>query len=150
MAQPRSADPQASPCVCATLRATTRAISRVYDESLAPAGLRTTHYSILAWLRSEGPIPLGRLAAVLGMDRTTLSRELRPLVERGLVDVTSGADRRQRLLDLSATGRDRLRAARPLWQQAQVRVDDTFGAERARSLLGELRALTAAAARTGD
>jgi DNA-binding MarR family transcriptional regulator len=123
---------------------TTRTIARVYDEALAPARLRTTHYSILARLRIDGPAPIGRLAARLLMDRTTLAREVGPLIDGGLVEVAPGDDRRQRVLAISAAGRDRLRQARPLWEAAQEHVHERFGAERIDALLAELRTLTSA------
>ena len=119
----------------------TRAVARIYDESLAPYGLRTTQYSILARLEVEGPAPLGRLAARLAMDRSTLAREAAPLVRAGLVAEEPGPDRRQRLLSLTDEGLSRLEAARPGWREAQRRVRDELGRERTEGLLGELHAL---------
>lgn len=140
MVAPR-VDPVESPCVCATLRMATRAVARVYDEALAPYGLRTTQYSILARLEVEGPAPLGHLAARLVMDRTTLAREAAPLVREGLADQAAGSDRRQRFLALTDEGRARLEAARPGWREAQRLVREDLGRERTAGLLGELRAL---------
>ena len=108
-----SVDPVESPCVCATLRMTTRAVARVYDQALEPHGLRTTQYSILARLELEGPAAVGHLAARLAMDRTTLAREAAPLVEAGLVEQEIGEDRRRRVLKLSPEGSARLEAAQP-------------------------------------
>jgi DNA-binding MarR family transcriptional regulator len=130
-------------CVCAALRMATRAMSRVYDEALAPAGLRTTQYSILARLRVDGPLPVGRLAERLAMDRTTLSREIEPLVAAGLVSRREAEDRRRRVLELTPEGRERLRAARPLWERAQEGVRASLGEERAEALVRELHALVA-------
>ena len=137
-------EPVESPCVCATLRMTTRAVARLYDQELAPHGLRTTQYSILARLEVEGPISVGHLAARLAMDRTTLSREAAPLVRAGLVEQNAGEDRRRRVLGLSPEGRMRLEAARPAWRQAQRRVRAELGYDRVEELLGELRALLGA------
>lgn len=119
----------------------TRAVSALYDEHLRPAGLRTTEYSLLARLRAEGPQPIGRLAARLGMDRTTLSRELEPLVRAGLVERIPGVDRRQRVVALSPAGRQQLRAAKPAWERAQAAVNELFGQGRTESLLAELHTL---------
>ena len=134
-------EPVQSPCVCATLRMATRAVARIYDEALAPYGLRTTQYSILARLEVEGPAPVGHLAARLVMDRSTLAREAAPLVRAGLVAEAPGPDRRQRLLSLTDEGLSRLEASRPGWREAQRLVRDDLGRERTEGLLGELRAL---------
>jgi DNA-binding MarR family transcriptional regulator len=124
----------------------TRAVARIYDEALAPYGLRTTQYSILARLEVEGPAPVSRLAARLVMDRSTLAREAAPLVRAGLIAEEPGPDRRQRLLSLTAQGLSRLEAARPGWREAQRLVRDELGRERTDGLLGELRALVGAVA----
>src|SRR3954447_8580003 len=108
----------------------TRLVTRHYDRALAPAGITTNGYSILARLKFEGPLALGALAARLAVDRTTLSREIGPLVAAGLVESAADAgDRRRRLLALSDEGAARLRAARPLWEQAQAEFAAGFGAE---------------------
>jgi DNA-binding MarR family transcriptional regulator len=133
--------PVENPCVCATLRMATRAIARLYDTALAPTGLRTSQFSILARLADEGPSPVSWLAARLAMDRTTLAREARPLIEAGLVTDSPGADRRQRILALTDRGSDAFAAARPAWRGAQARVVELYGRERAGELLGELRDL---------
>ncbi len=135
------AEPVESPCVCATLRMATRAVARLYDQALAPHGLRTTQYSILARLEVEGPAPVGHLAARLAMDRSTLAREVAPLVRAALVEQEAGEDRRRRVLALSPEGLARLDAARPAWRDAQRRVRDELGYDRIQGLLGELRAL---------
>jgi DNA-binding MarR family transcriptional regulator len=138
-------EPLETTCVCTTLRMTTRSIARLYDEALAPAGLRTTEYSILARLRIDGPAPVGRLAHRLLMDRTTLAREVRPLIDAGLVEAAAGSDRRQRVLSITSAGASRLRRARPLWEAAQEQIHERFGSGRTEGLLAELRGLTAAA-----
>ena len=137
-------EPVESPCVCATLRMATRAVARVYDQALEPYGLRTTEYSILSRLQVEGPSPVGHLAARLAMDRTTLAREVAPLVRTGLVAEEPGEDRRQRVLALTPAGLARLEDARPAWGEAQRRVRDELGYDRVQRLLGELRALLGA------
>ena len=137
-------EPVESPCVCATLRMATRAVARVYDQALEPYGLRTTEYSILSRLEVEGPAPVGHFAARLAMDRTTLAREVAPLVRAGLVAEEPGEDRRQRVLALTPAGLARLEDARPAWGEAQRRVRDELGYDRVQRLLGELRALLGA------
>ncbi len=137
-------DPVESPCVCATLRMATRAVARIYDQALEPFGLRTTQYSILARLEVEGSAPLGHLAARLAIDRTTLAREVEPLVRVGLVAEARGEDRRRRVLSLTPDGLSRLESAQPAWRAAQRSVKEQLGRERTDGLLEELRALLGA------
>jgi DNA-binding MarR family transcriptional regulator len=118
-------------------------MNRFYDDALAPAGLRTTQYSILARLQAEGTATVGGLAERLGMDRSTLSREVEPLVRDGLVDAQPGEDRRRRMLSLTEHGRECTRVARPLWERAQRDVKSRFGDQRTDALLAELRELIA-------
>ena len=139
------AGPAPSLCVCASLRMATRLVSRHYDRALAPVGISTNEYSILVRLGTYGPRPLGSLAALLGMDRSTLSREIAPLVEAGLIDATADAtDRRRRVLTVTAEGKHRVDQARPLWEQAQADLAAGFGDDRTSALLGELNALAGA------
>jgi DNA-binding MarR family transcriptional regulator len=122
-----------------------RQVTRLYDRALAPLGITTNAYSILARLDREGSQPLGALAARLAMDRTTLSREVTPLCDAGLVDIVSGElDRRQRMLSLTPAGARLVKKARPLHAAAQAELTNTFGLERATELLDELRALVGA------
>ena len=125
----------------------TRVVARHYDRALAPVGLTASAYSILARLEREGAQPLGSLAGGLALDRTTLSREIAPLVERGLVDVRPGErDRRQKVLTVTRSGRALVKRARPRWAKAQAELADTFGLERTDGLLAELNELVGAAA----
>src|SRR5690348_296881 len=106
----------------------TRIVARHYDRALAPAGLTTNAYSLLSRLEREGAQTIGSLAGGLAMDRTTLSRELAPLVERGLVDSQCGErDRRQRVVCVSAEGARVVEQARPLWAKAQKELAASFG-----------------------
>ena len=122
-----------------------RQVTRLYDRALAPAGITTNAYSILARLEREGAQTLGSLAARLAMDRSTLSREVAPLVNAGLVESAPGEhDRRKRILSLTGDGGARLALARPLHAQAQSELTQAFGLDRATELLDELRALVGA------
>jgi DNA-binding MarR family transcriptional regulator len=122
-----------------------RLVTRHYDRALAPAGLRTNDYSILARLDKEGPLSLGILAARLAMDRTTLSRETAPLIAAGLVQAQPDErDGRRRLLSLSDAGTARMREAHPLWAAAQASITEGFGAARTAGLIEELHALMGA------
>ena len=100
-------------CNCLAVRQAARHVTQFYDQFLAPAGLRTTQFSILARLQRLGPMTISVLAADLVMDRTTLGRNLQPLEREGLVAVVKGrTDRRSREIRLTDTGVERLRAGR--------------------------------------
>jgi DNA-binding MarR family transcriptional regulator len=125
-------------CTCARLRRLNRRVTAVYDRALAPLGLRVTQYSLLASLRRAPALTLTELAAVLDMDRTTLTRNLKPLSEAGWVELhTDAADTRARRVQLTGAGAARLDAARPLWRRAQDEVNTTLG----RAQVAQLHAL---------
>ncbi|KRG62465.1 MarR family transcriptional regulator [Stenotrophomonas terrae] len=128
-----------SPCTCFQLRRAARRVSQVYDRHLAAAELSLNAYSILR--RSSQPRPLGELADALGMDRTTLTRNLKPLLEAGLLSTEPGEDARRRELHITTSGKRRLQKAFPLWQQAQEEVEALFGSSRITALNQQLEAL---------
>ena len=127
-------------CTCFNLRKAVRAVTQMYDEALKPSGLRTTQFSLLSVVGRKGPIGISELAQALGMDRTTLTRNLKPLTDKGLVDVSSGTDRRQRPVALTSAGEDALAQALPLWRGVQSRMVGGLGHDRWRGLLGDLNA----------
>jgi DNA-binding MarR family transcriptional regulator len=141
-------EPAEVACVCATARMAARALTRVYDRALDPAGIRTSQFSILARLLEEGPLSVTHLAGRLAMDRTTLARDLRPLERRGLVSVKVGSDRRVRMAELTAAGHRLVDEVRPLWKEVQRDVRGELGYDRVARLMDELRAATALAPRT--
>jgi len=130
-----------SPCTCFHLRRATRRVTQIYDHELAAVDLSLNQYSILRRTQ-RGPRVLGELAEELGMDRTTLSRNLKPLLDSGLLDESRGKDARQRLIVLSDAGHARLKAAIPHWQHAQHLIDSAFGADAVARLHIDLNALT--------
>jgi DNA-binding MarR family transcriptional regulator len=110
----------ATACICLNVRKAARQVARRYDEAFRPLGITSGQFSILAALLRNDPATLGGLADVLGMDRTTLNRNLKPLEEMHLVaTVASPDDRRVRGLVLTAKGKDLLEAALPLWEATQ-------------------------------
>jgi DNA-binding MarR family transcriptional regulator len=122
-------------CNCLALRQATRHVTQFYDQFLAPSGLRSTQYSILARLQRKGPMTINALAAELVMDRTTLGRNILPLQRDGLIAVGSGKiDRRSKELRLTAAGTARWRSALKGWRRAQARFETVFGATRAETL----------------
>src|SRR3954471_5937577 len=101
-----------TPCTCFAVRRAARHLSQSYDRFLAPTGLRTTQFSLLRVLHRTGPRSIQALAAELGMDRTTLGRNLRPLERDGLVSIgVDPADRRGRALAITPAGLARVEQA---------------------------------------
>ncbi len=140
--------PQA--CLCFNLRKAARAVTQLYDAALEPAGLRATQFSLLAVLdRRDGrdAVTITDLARAMVMDRTTLTRNLRPIEKQGLVAIAPGDDRRTREVRLTQRGRTALTRATPRWRHAQTRMLDALGDRRARRLLGELSGAIDAARR---
>jgi DNA-binding MarR family transcriptional regulator len=121
-------------CSHMKLRRLTRLISRHYDAHLSKCGLKTTQYSMLAIIADRGPLQQGELARVLSLDASTLTRNLRPLLEAGLVSVDAGRDARSRQVSATAAGRDLRMQARQYWKQAQLAFSTAIGAERVAAL----------------
>ena len=111
--------PATTPCLCDALHQATRAVSRLYDEELREAGLRTTQYALLAWLRFAGEVRQRDLGKLTSLNETTLTRNLRPLIDAGWVAIRPGEDRREKLVRLTEAGAAKLREARPGWERAQ-------------------------------
>ena len=125
-------------CVCFNLRKATRAVTQLYDDALRPSGLRATQFSLLQHLAERGPFTMSDLATVLVTDRTTLTRNLTPLLEKGLVRTDVGDDRRQRSIAITDKGLAALGQALPLWRQAQARIVDGLATERWDGMIQDL------------
>lgn len=120
-AQPSSSIP--SGCTCLRLRKAARRVSQIYDRQLDAFGLTVTQYGLLGHVRSHDGIGIGALAEKLVMDPTTLTRNLRPLIKRGLVAMADNPnDRRNRDLHLTDAGRREFAAAREGWEAAQRQI----------------------------
>jgi DNA-binding MarR family transcriptional regulator len=136
-------EPRLENCNCLAVRQAARHVTQFYDRFLAPVGLRTTQFSILAKLKRKGPLTINALARELVMDRTTLGRNILPLEREGLIDIVpERSDRRSKKLQLTEAGAERLRAAREGWVEAQTRFEAVFGGERASELRALLRAVS--------
>ena len=133
-----------SVCTCFRLRRAARQVSQIYDHELAAAGLSLNEYSILRHAERGGPRLLGELADSLGMERTTLTRNLKPLLEAGWLKEVRGEDARQRLISVTASGRKRIASAKPHWLRAQRRIEASYGAARTDRLRMDLDLLDAA------
>ena len=128
-------------CACYNIRKAARLVTQLYDAILAPSGLPGTQFVLLAAIGRAGVAPMTRLAQVMGMDRTTLTRNLKLLEDQGLIEMDAGLDRRTRMVRLTEQGRQAIQAAIPFWKQAQATVISRFGQERTMALLSELLAL---------
>ena len=126
-------------CACFNIRKATRVITQNFDEIMAPSGVRATQFTILVMIAGSDAATMSELADKLVMDRTTLTRNLKPLREQGLIKDMAGADRRTRSIALTTKGRKVLLKALPLWKKAQARMTRYLGNERFTELLGELR-----------
>jgi len=134
----------ASPaCACGRLRRATRALTQLYDDLMAPSGLRITQFSLLRALARDGTARISDLADTLLLDRTALSRTLDPLVERGLVSSVPGHDARTREVSLTRAGEKALSAALPHWKRAQLKVASKLGPDRLEALIATLGVIEA-------
>lgn len=122
-------------CVCGRLRRASRALTQLYDDAMAPSGLRVTQFSLLRTLRREGPIRVSALASAVLLDRTALVRTLEPLVARGLVRIAPGRDARTRDVSLTPAGITALDKATPYWREAQRKVERALGEPRIEALV---------------
>jgi DNA-binding MarR family transcriptional regulator len=130
------------PCALFNLRRATRTVTQLYDEILRPTGLKGTQYSMLRVIGSVEPVAITTLGEAMGMDRTTVTRNVRLLERRRLVEVEAGSDRRTRFLRLTRAGRRAVERAEPYWAEAQKEVVAGLGAEPFRALRERLAALS--------
>lgn len=114
-------------CVCDNLRRASRIVSGYYDEMLRSTGLHANQIVLLLPPYLLGPISISKMAERTGLDRTTLTRNLRPLEARGVITIAPGDDLRTRIVKLTAAGREVLVAAVPLWEAAQKEVIELLG-----------------------
>lgn len=125
-------------CLAFAVRKAARVMTQIYDAALAPSGLKSTQFTVLNAVSVADDVGISRLAEMLVMDRTTLTRNLKPLVREGLVETGPGRDRRSRFVRLTARGRDRLEEALPLWRRAQEQARKRLGTSRVERLRRDL------------
>jgi DNA-binding MarR family transcriptional regulator len=129
-------------CLCLHVQCAARGLARRFDEALRPVGLTNGQFSLLMALNRPEPPPMGPVAELLAMDRTTLTAALKPLERRGLVEVaTDPADRRSRRISLTDAGMALLARAMPIWERTHAEVEATLGAADPDALRTSLRAL---------
>lgn len=121
-------------CVCSALRAASRHVTRLYDDALAPLDLTITGYMLLVRVDALGAPSMNELAEAAQMDRSTLSRNLKPLLDAKLIAVAAGEDRRRKQFSLTAKGSTRLTAAYPLWRHTQQRFKSSYGTAESQAL----------------
>src|SRR4051812_13083002 len=111
-------------CICLHLQRAARAVGRRFDEALRPFGLTNGQFSLLMALNRPQAPTMGSVAALLAMDRTTLTAALKPLARGGLVEVKAGeSDKRSRHLFLTSAGHAALAAAHPAWCREHAQLD---------------------------
>lgn len=130
-------------CLCLHVQRAARAVARRFDEALRPLGLTNGQFSLLMSLNRPKPPSMGSVAALLAMDRTTLTANLKPLERRNLVTVSvDEADKRSRLMALTPTGRSLLAAAVPIWKRTHAAIDRLLASSSLDRLRVDLRALS--------
>jgi DNA-binding MarR family transcriptional regulator len=127
-------------CTARNLRAATRAISALFDEAMRPTGLRASQFGLMVALALAEEANVSKLARLLDLDRTTMTRNLAPLEREGFVASASGDDARNRQLQLTERGRAALARALPIWERVQARVVGGLGESRWKGLLRDLQA----------
>src|ERR1700716_1298321 len=116
-------------CFCLASRQAARRITRLYDSCMQQSGIRATHFTILSQMLLRGEMPIGKLAAILGMERTTLTRNLTLLEQHKWISIKAGDDPRSRMIGITAQGRGIVRRGFPYWSEAQARVGRALGAD---------------------
>lgn len=116
------------PCICVLARLASRKLTARYDVALSPTGVSLAQFSLLRSIGERGPVALGRLAEMVGLDRSTLGRNVRVLKRMELVTIRPGDDLREAMLCLTKAGEAARDRAMPLWQEAQDDVRRRLGA----------------------
>ena len=127
-----------SACICNNLRRTARLVSNYYDTLLEPAGLRVSQATVLVVLYLADGQTINEMAEKLELDRTTLTRNLRPLAQQGLLTVAPGSDQRTRVVTLTPKGKAALLGVLPLWEPTQSYMVKGIGEANAALLLTQL------------
>ncbi|MGE5450062.1 MAG: MarR family winged helix-turn-helix transcriptional regulator [Methanomassiliicoccales archaeon] len=116
-------------CTVFNMRKASRLVGQFYDQAFSSLGIRTTQFSLLLAIAYQEPATINHLAQIMGMDRTTLSRNVRVLAKNNLVTLTKGEDRREQLINLTNQGADLIQQALPIWETTQDKFGQLFGKE---------------------
>jgi DNA-binding MarR family transcriptional regulator len=114
-------------CLCLASRQAARAITRAFEQRMRGAGIRSTQFSLLVQLMRRGPLSIGDLAQHLGVERTTLTRNIALIEKKGLVASAPGEDARARIVTITKKGQAALTAALPAWRKAQESMSAVIG-----------------------
>lgn len=128
-------------CLCTQLRRASRGVTRLYDDALAAVGLGAAQFSLLRHVQRLGQPSISVLAEAMGLDRSTLGRNVRVLEEQGLVQLGEGRDLRAREVRLTEAGLQRVEQALPLWEQAQCELNARLGGDSRAELMKLLEEL---------
>ncbi len=131
-------------CVCFNLRRVARVVTQFYDEEIRRQGIRSTQGTLLSALQITGTATMADLGEILGLERTTLLRNLRPLQRDGLVSVDGGGHGGPVEISLTAKGRKQLEKLAPAWETAQRAAVQVLGEERWSALIADLQQVAAA------
>lgn len=132
-------------CACFNFRKVSRAVTQLYDEALHPSGLRSTQLVILLSVAVQPSANISQLARRMVMDASTLNRNLRPLVQKRLLQLVAGEDGRRKQIVLTDEGKAAINAAVPYWAAAQKRLVGLFGRQRYRELTRQMSSVIALA-----
>ena len=135
-------------CLFQRTRAAARAVTRLYDQELRPTGLRATQANVLVTVAAKGELSISALSDELGMDRTTLTRNLKPLEQRKLVSVSPESRHRTRFVTLTPAGVSALGQAAECWERAQSALERSLGEAGVASVRKSSAALIASASRS--
>lgn len=131
-------------CICSNLRRSSRAVSNYYDSLLGQVSdIRVSQAIVLVVLYLAGPQTIHELAEMLALDRTTIGRNVRPLVQQGLLTLMSGSDQRTRVVTLTTQGEETLLRLVPQWEQAQTHMVTGMGQEQVVAFLAQLSRVAA-------
>lgn len=133
-----------SPCYCLNLRRASKAVTQLYDAVLKPSGLTVAQLALLSNLAAAEPVTINGLAKILRVDRTTLNRNMKPLVDACYIEINPGKDSRTRQITLTKRGQDAAASGMVLWKEAQKTMKEYLGNEdlaTLKQLLAKLEAL---------
>lgn len=115
------------PCLCASFRRASRALTQAYEATIRPLGIRATQLTILQVLARAGDLPQGKLGEILAMDSTSLTRTLAIMKRHGWLAYHRGEDRRERQVGLAPAGKAQLRRVEPAWERVQSKLRRQLG-----------------------
>lgn len=125
-------------CTCFRMRSAARRVTQIYSRHLAPTGLKISQFSLLGFVTARGPVTITELSELLATDRTTLTRNLRPLLSSGVIERAATSDKRRHELVATAAGRALFKRALPLWADAEQEVRTAMGSKLTTDLHGAL------------